>query len=79
MTKQEWRIKAEKVKSADIKDIIEGLLSHEALRNPMIPKKRQIVIPWDEVEVYLVGLVEIDGELDRAREAGSLSTGVSKG
>ncbi len=74
MTKQEWREKAEEVKSDTIKSIIDDLLSHDALRNSLMPQKREVTIPWSEVEGYLEKLVEIDEELDeRTREAGSLS------
>ena len=90
MTKQEWREKAKEVKSDTIKSIIDDLLSHEARRNPFMPQKREITIPWDEVEVHLVGLLEIDdklseqkaridGELGRQREARSFSKGIFEG
>ena len=66
MTKQEWREKAEEVKSDTIKAIIDDLLSHDARRNPYMPQKREMTIPWDEVESYLEKLIKIDGWLSDA-------------
>ena len=63
MTKQEWREKTEAVKSVAIKGIIDDLLSHEARRNPYMPQKREVTIPWTEIESYLEKLEEIDGEM----------------
>ncbi len=79
MTKQEWRELAGKIKSLIIKSIVDDLLGHEAQRNPFMPQKREITIPWDEIESYLEKLVEIDGELERQGEAGSLSKGIFEG
>lgn len=79
MTKQEWREKAKEVKSDAVRSIVDDLLSHEAQRNPIMPQQREMKIPWDEVENYLEKLVEIDGELGRQGEAGSLSKGIAEG
>lgn len=80
MTKREWLEKAEGVKSDAIKSIVDDLLSHEARRNPYSPLKREVTIPWDEVESYLEKLIEIDGRLnDAERETGSLSKGFLEG
>lgn len=80
MTKQEWREKAEEVKSDTIKSIIDDLLSHDARRNPYMPQKREMTIPWDEVESYLEKLIEIDGRVsDGERETRSLPKSATEG
>ncbi len=78
MTKQEWREKTKEIKSDAVRSIIDDLLSHEARRNSFMPQKREMTIPWEEVENYLEKLVEIDGELGRQGEAGSLSKGLAE-
>lgn len=78
MTKKELLTKIEEEHKFDVSsdnpalEVAEGLLNYEAQRNPIQPAKRQVTIPWEEIESYVYKLLMVHRDTRRYQEIKSI-------